>query len=233
VRFVILFPGRTGSSFLVSCLHSHPSVIVEGERLVRRSARRQQRWLRRLYDTRREPSVVAVGFKTKLKDVWSLDAFAALLRERGVRVIALRRRDVVRLAVSTINARRVLERTGRWNQHAGSLALPPLQVAPADLERMIENCIARQNELERYVADLGLRTLQLDYDDLLLDRDRWLGQVTAFLDLAPQPLHSDVVKATDDDLRRALANYDEIAAHFRGGPHASAFGASAPFTTGA
>ena len=45
VRFAILFPGRTGSSFLVSCLESHPEVLAEGERLVRRSARWQERWL--------------------------------------------------------------------------------------------------------------------------------------------------------------------------------------------
>jgi len=198
-------------------------VIAEGERLVRRSARWQERWLRRLYDTRRAASIRAVGCKTKLKDVWNLDAFAALLREREVRIIALQRRQVAKLAVSMINARRVAEHTGRWNQHAGSDALPPLEASPEELEELIEACVARQDELRRYVDGLGLCTLRLDYEDLLADREGWLGRVTTFLDLPPAPLHSDVIKATDDDLRRALKNFDQVAAHFRDGPYASSF----------
>jgi len=110
-----------------------------------------------VYDTRRDASIGAVGFKTKLKDLWDGGAFATMLRARDVRVIALRRRDVVRLAVSNINARRVVERTGRWNRHAGSPALPPLEVAPEVLERMIEHeglrVVGAEYELETGVVD--------------------------------------------------------------------------------
>jgi len=207
----------------VSCLQSHPSVVAEGERLVRRSAWRQQRWIRRLYDRRRGDSVAAVGFKTKLKDVWDLEAFAGMLHARAVRVIALRRRHLVKLAVSTVNARRLVERTGRWNRRVGGQPLPPLTIAADELAASIDACATRQDELDRYVGTLGLETLALDYDDLLVDPDAWLGVVASFLGLGELPADSDVAKATDDDLRRAVRNYDELAIALADGPYARFF----------
>jgi LPS sulfotransferase NodH len=227
VRFAILFPGRTGSSFLVSSLASHPGILVEGERLVRRPGWWQRRWIRRLYDRRRDPAIAAVGFKTKLKDVWNLDAFAAMLRARGVRIIELRRRNPVKLAVSTINARRLREQSGRWNRTGETRPLGPLAVEPADLERMVATCMARQAELAAYVGALELPTLRLDYEELLTDRDRWLARVLAFLKVSDMPLRSELLKATDDDLRRALRDYDAVAKHFAGGSYAAFFSADA------
>ena len=64
--FIVLFPGRTGSSWLVDALSRHPEIGIEGEILVGRTEREQEDHLRRLFGTR---SRLARGFKTKLKDV--------------------------------------------------------------------------------------------------------------------------------------------------------------------
>ena len=226
-RFVVLFPGRTGSTYLISCLDRHGAIVAEGERLVRRSPSWQQRWIRKLYTRPRVEPISAVGFKTKLKDVWHLDGFADVLRKHEVSVIEMRRSNLVKLAVSTLNAKRLVERSGRWNRDSGIDPLPPLDVEPAVLEAEIVRCDEQQRMVGAFVARLGLRTLRLDYEGLLADRVAWLERALAFLHVNPVPLDGDVVKTTDDDLRVALAGYQRHEEHFAGGPYADAFNGTA------
>ena len=52
--FIILMPGRTGSSLLVSCLSKHPNILVEGERLVPLlEANEQMSWMSSFYSRSR------------------------------------------------------------------------------------------------------------------------------------------------------------------------------------
>lgn len=222
-RFVILFPGRTGSSHLVSCLGSHPAVVAEGERLVRQDAAWQQRWIREFYGPRAAPVPASVGFKTKLKDVWDLDAFGRLLAGLEVRVIELARRDIARLAVSTLNARRLHEQHGRWNRTEDTPPLGPLAVTGAELEESMRLCEESQEELRRFVRALGRPTLSLDYEELRTDTPATLSRVLRFLDVPDAPMASSVAKATEDDLRVALADYDAHRRHFAGTRWAASF----------
>ena len=49
-RFVLLFEGRTGSTFIMNALDSHPQVISQGEILVRQTADEQEATIRALFD---------------------------------------------------------------------------------------------------------------------------------------------------------------------------------------
>jgi LPS sulfotransferase NodH len=220
---VILFPGRTGSSYLVSCLASHPEIACEGERLVRQDAAAQQRWIRAHYTDPRGAACRAVGFKTKLKDAWDTDALVRLLDELDVRPVTLVRRNLVKLAVSTINARRIHAATGRWNNAADAPALDPIAIEPAELERQIATCATAQDEVRRLASTLRRPALALSYEDLLADRDAVLAQVVDFLGVRMLPMRHGTGKATPDDLRAALLNHDELRRHFAGTPHASDF----------
>lgn len=222
-RFAILFPGRTGSSHLVSCLSSHPAVLAEGEALVRRTPEEQRDWIAGLYDTPRAAPVTCVGFKTKPKDAWDLEAFGQMLRARQVRIISMRRQNLVKLAVSALNAKRMHAETGRWNQRAGAPRLGPLRVEPAQLEAAIESAANAQATVASFVASLALPTLELDYEGLLADERATLDRVSSFLEIERRPMTSAVEKSTEDDLRQALAEFDALAAHFAAGPHGRHF----------
>lgn len=215
---MILFPGRTGSSFLISCLGSHPQVVAEGERLVGIPTNEQSSWIRSYLDAPRDARVRAVGFKTKLKDVWDLGAFADLLRASRVRILLLRRRNLVKLAVSTLNARRVHAMTGRWNRGTDAPPLGPLEVDAETLASTIARCAHSQDEVDAYVRRLALPTMSLDYEELLADRVAWLRSVTDFLEVDALPLEGGFVKSTDDDLSVALADFARIRTAFRGTP---------------
>ena len=218
MRFVILFPGRTGSSYLVSCLASHPEIVAEGERLVRQTAEWQRDWMRALYRDPKPAPVKTAGFKTKLKDVWDRGEFAALLAELDVRVITMARRNIVKLAVSTLNARRVHAATGRWNRTADSPELGPLESPATEIVGMVARCAAAQDEVLAFARTLALPSLALEYEEILADRDAFLARVTDFLGVSRHPLAGEFAKSTDDDLRRALADFDAVRAAFRGTP---------------
>lgn len=202
----------------MSCLSSHPEVVAEGERLVRQPEEWQRAWMRSLYLEPKPTPVKAAGFKTKLKDAWDLDQFGALLAELDVRVITMARRNIVKLAVSTLNARRVHAATGRWNRTAASPEIGPLDAAPAEIAATVGRCEAAQLEVLDFAARLARPTLALAYEELLDDREAFLARVTDFLGVSRLPLSGEFAKSTDDDLRRALADFDAVRAVFRGTP---------------
>lgn len=215
-RFLILFPGRTGSTYLISCLQAHSQVIAEFEKLCDKTSEQQQAFVREFYDTPRHRRIRAVGFKTKPKTIRDHDGFAAMMRERGIRINQLRRRNLVKAAVSTINARRLFDLTGEWNRSNTIKEVGPLLVPPEKLVEMIDLCAHDRAEVKRYVDFLKLPTITLDYEDLLADRKAFFAQIAGFLEIGRITLRGAFEKNTNDDLRHALVNYDEIHSHFSG-----------------
>ena len=210
-RFLILFPGRTGSSWLVSALKTHPQVRAEGEILVKQDAKAQQRLFVDLHATPPPPGHAA-GFKTKLKDVADLEDLRRRIRETPIAILAMRRSDLIRLAISRITARRLHEHSGRWNLDDRTSAAPTRPIDAAELIEAIEHCDRTVRELEEFLAGLDAPRLDLEYAEILAEPTATLDRVQAFLGVRPQPLQSGVRKNTDEDLRRAVPNLSELLA---------------------
>ncbi len=208
-RFLILFPGRTGSSWLISALQSHPGVRAEGEILVKQDAATQRRMLEERFGT--APAFgTAVGFKTKLKDVAELDGLRDRIAATPLAVVLMRRSDLIRLAISRITARRLHDHSGRWNLDDRTSAAPARPIEPQELFESIEHCLATVEELDRFVSGLSVPILDLEYARILTDPGETLTSVQRFLGVAPQPLHSGVRKNTDQDLHLAVPNLPEL-----------------------
>lgn len=208
-RFLILFPGRTGSSWLVSALKSHPQVRAEGEILVKQDEKAQRRLLDGILGAAPEAGHAA-GFKTKLKDVADLEDLRRRIRETPVAILAMRRRDLIRLAISRITARRLHEHSGRWNLDERTSAAPARPIDAAELIEAIEHCDRTVRELEEFLAGLEAPRLDLEYAEILAEPTATLDRVQAFLGVRPHSLQSGVRKNTDEDLRRAVPNLSEL-----------------------
>ncbi|MFM8971397.1 MAG: hypothetical protein ACKOOG_01890, partial [Actinomycetota bacterium] len=155
VRFVILFPGRTGSTFLVSALDAHPDIEAKGEvldGLRSRGADVQRAWLDRYFRATLVGRYRAVGFKTKLRDVFDQEHFGASIDRHDARVIVLDRRNDVKHAVSRITARVLRERTGRWNRYEGSGELGLIEVDPEDFAQRL-GAVEDEKQVIREFAD--------------------------------------------------------------------------------
>jgi hypothetical protein len=216
VRFVVLFVGRTGSTYLVGTLASHPDIAMKWEWLGGKDGDTELRDVRRFFTRSPHAQHPAVGFKTKLGDVTDREGFAKLLRELGARIIALQRRNSVKHVLSRVNSERIYDATGYWNLWNEEHRLPPATIDVVEFSRRLELLEEQKRRLETYVESLELPTLWLDYEDLLVDQRATFERAFSFLEVPFQPVQGKSIKNTSDDLREAVSNFDELRSRYVG-----------------
>ena len=226
--YIILFIERDGSTYLTSLLNSHPDIEAIYERfsvLKQKGAdvAEQLNWARAFYSPPLISKAKARGFKTKLVDVLDLESFTALLHEKQVRVIQMRRRNRVKAVVSRINARRLYEATGNWNLYDKNDRMPPMQVDLAQFADYLHEREAADDELQVYVDQLQLPVLKIVYEDLLTDKTRTLEKIFSFLKIPNKSVQEKTIKNTSDDLREVVLNFDELRAQYVGTPYLEQF----------
>jgi LPS sulfotransferase NodH len=218
-RFVLLFEGRSGSTYLMESLDAHPQIVAAHEILFEvksDGAEAQLDLVRRFFAEDRGQTIRAVGFKTKLTDVLDPPAFARELQAHGARVIHLARHNLVKLAVSVLNAARLRRTIGRSNLHDPTDRPPPEAVDVQALDAILRERSARNRALAEYVDRLGLPVLRLWYEDLLADEAGVIARCCSFLGVPPAAVHGRALKVTPDDLRAALLNFDEVKRFYAG-----------------
>ena len=219
-RFLILFPGRTGSSWLVDGLARHPGIRAEGEMLVGRSAVEQRAEIVRLYGRSRKS---AVGFKTKLKDVADPGHLGDCIEEYDLVVLLMRRRDLLRLAISRINARRLHAATGRWNVRSKDRPVSGGDVSVDELVEALAACRDDVARLDDFVASAGVTPFEIEYADILAGPSEVLERVQEKLGVDPRRVVSSVAKNTSERLSSAVGNIDALRRELSGGPWESVF----------
>lgn len=218
--FVLLFTGRTGSTYVIEALAAHDEIYAVGEGFGAQGgesdAARQLRWVRALLTQPRTAGFRAIGFKAKLRDVGNPEGLADLLREVRAHIIHMRRRNRVKTVVSWVNSERLSSSTGDWNLYDETDRLPPLTIDAVDFERRLEEVEIGERLLEEYVEMLGLPTLSLDYETLLTEPARTIEGLCTFLGVKRLPLRGVALKNTADNLREAVTNFDELRSRLQG-----------------
>jgi LPS sulfotransferase NodH len=226
--YVLLFEGRTGSTFLTGALAQHPEVLAKDEKfagLIRNGlgAAEQLEWARGYFSAPLVGPYRVRGFKTKLSDVLDPGAFAELLQARRARIILLLRRNLVKTVVSFVTAQALYENTGQWNLEHEADRAEPVRIEVPSFDFMLQNRTRINQSLGAYVEKLQLPTLSLYYEDLLVDQQAFLNRVCKFLGVRTVPLASRTKKHTSDNLRNVLSNFDELHAHYAGTPYQAMF----------
>jgi LPS sulfotransferase NodH len=219
--FVILFVERAGSTYLATALAAHPKILAQREQFAQlrqqgRNAAEQLAWAREFWTPPIAGRHAAIGFKSKILDILDPDGFARLLENKKVKVIQLLRRNTVKGAISTINARQLHDSTGNWNLLQETDRRPPAPIDPAELAKEIALREQWDQELQDYVNLVDRPTLRLGYEDLLVDEGAFMARVFAFLNVAPCPVEGKTLKNTRDNLREAVPNFEALRAHYQG-----------------
>lgn len=216
-HFVILMNGgRVGSTYLTTALSQHPQVWAFGEGLSPRKEKGvevQNAWLNSFFSSPEAINYKAWGFKTKLVDILDRVHFEALLDEKNIHVILLKRRNIVKQTISWINSIRVAEATGDYNIYSDSdrPSLPYVDLDDFDEKlRIVESQAAR---FEKYTSSLNVPVLTLLYEDILVDDDLMMERILSFLNVPLIPLEAKTKKVTSDDLRSAILNFEELKQH--------------------
>ena len=216
-RLCILTNGRTGSELLVELLDSHPQMRCESE-ILRDPQRDALRFVRgRVHSAWRHGSK-AYGFKFIVGHAASLgwrkdlSGFLTALREDGFVFVRLRRRNLLRQALSNMRARQALEWHTRTESDRGAT-----HVDPVHLIYTMRNLEVLHDYLETALPpDTPL--IDLVYEDDLQDEDRrekTLATLFTAVGLEPVPPTSTLRKQTPTALAAIVENLDEVAAALR------------------
>jgi LPS sulfotransferase NodH len=216
--FVILFQVRSGSTYLIEALNSHPHIFAEGEKLKGRKvwppptsksglsengAHLQHQGIFEFF-TQPPQGISAIGFKTKLVDLVDRKDFAKLLKKLRVYIIQLDRCNLVKQLVSWFNAERLSEATGDWNLYNEKDRLPPFTIDVDLFLSRFQMMEKARRILIDYVMSLELPTLSLYYEDLLMDKQTTINQALSFLGVNSEPVEG---KTTFVELSRTSTSF--------------------------
>jgi len=228
VRAIILTTQRSGSTFLVSCLRTHPDIecageilngqpdnprpmyrgplrqLVKGFRIVRTGAWRPGSYLDAYF---RRGTAKVRCFKAMYNQLSRPFAKRFLVENEDIHVIHLRRHNLLKVYVSTLlmNKRRRLQATAPTE--AVWIRVDPHQ-AIEFLRRARERYEAFDRAFERHPR------LQVAYENLFDAggiNDDTRSRICEFLGIAQLPMSSPLVKLNPDSLRDMVTNYDELA----------------------
>lgn len=225
-RYVLLFEGRTGSSYLTTSLDSHPKVHALEEALVRlkkEGHEAQERWIRKALTPPLIGRWGSIGFKTKLRDISDPARFSALLKELDVKIIHMQRKNRVKVTVSEINCNILHQKTNYYNIYKEEDRLAPVSIDVEQFKRVLKMREDLDSQLKHFVEELRLPTLELYYEDILRDEADVLHRTYNFLGVPPILTKGTSFKNTSDNLREALLNFDELRAEFIGTPYENMF----------
>lgn len=212
-KFVILFEGRTGSSYLLSILNAHPQIRAYGEELVRLKNAgfdAQEEWIRRALTPYMLSRHKAIGFKTKLRDIAAQDRFKDLLEELQPTIIHMQRRNRVKVAISEVNANLLHEKIGKYNAESIGERLPPHRIELDDFRYALTLREDLDSQLLKFVHSMSLETLDIFYEDILLDKEATIKKIYNTLKVKYKPASAVTVKNTSDNLRESIVNLDEL-----------------------
>ncbi|HRY28778.1 MAG TPA: hypothetical protein P5079_01930 [Elusimicrobiota bacterium] len=227
-RYVILFEGRTGSSYLTELFWSHPRIRARSEGLAAiyhdgGTAAEQLCWARAALTPPVLGRFSAVGFKTKVHEMFDPRRMAELFRAKNAHVFHMQRRNRIKLLLSEINALRLSQKTGQWNIYREEDRLPPVRVDPEEFRFLLKGREEREQKLTDYVAALGLPTLPVFYEDLVREKEKTLDRIFSFLGIEPRALRAKMIKHNSEDLREVIENFDDLRSRFVGTPYEPMF----------
>jgi len=241
-KFVILMAiGRVGSNLIVSYLAHSPKVhmvnefttAIRSQGKARGAAEEQisieqkeafERFFVRQMDPIKDRLVNRPWQGAKLAVNSFVDPawFASEINRLGVSVIRMRRRNLVKAAVSQIRAKEFAEHSKQkygqasWGVRKAKDILPPSRIEFAEISKLVDRSAKQVAEFESFCQSLTTPALDIEYSDLTRDIDATVEKVFRFLGLEPVRRPPEFIKATSDDLSEAVSNFDDLVAGFRG-----------------
>src|SRR5581483_6146488 len=238
--FMITGPARTGSTLLVHLLRSHPDICSHSEVFSpikitgltgthlekssnepdffeRLSAERDRDPIKFLYKIALDSQgKKVVGFKLK-HDELVLPEYRGLRDEiagdSDFRIIHLRRENLLRRFLSWYIANHITHLTlavGPQNIPE----VPAVRLDPYECQRDFETTLKREKEFRELFATH--KSFSISYEELATGNNDKIFALLDFLEVRPRKLTTTTKRMGNDDVRAAIANFDELRSHFAG-----------------
>lgn len=240
--FVCLYYGGTGSSWLLNTLETSPDVLIPAyeplEWMHWQAAEADKlKWVDAALDVPDSADVAAVanwkerlglspqfvefdpkpfrvaGFKMSPEAISIVAELFEVIAARGGKLLAIRRDDRIRHAVSLYRA----HEEGK-HQFRGEGLLPPTKLKKRPFLKWLDYSDRVDADMAAIVAGASQRlgpadVLSVDYEDFLSDegKEAVVARVAAFLNVDQESMRwSNYRKATPDALDQAVANFEAL-----------------------
>ncbi len=224
--YVLFLIGRVGSTYLMELMNSHPNIHALSEELhdlQEKGSAAQLQWVRQYFSPPLIGRYKVIGFNTKLEQVLDLHEFGKLMKEFKCKVLNLQRRNRIKGTVSYFVGKKLSESTGMWGLFKDEDRPSAIYIDPVEFDEHLRIREQLQQDQDRYITGLGLPTLPLCYEDLLVNKDDVLQQIFTFLGVKQLPVQAASLKITSDNLRDAILNFDELKAKYIGTQYETMF----------
>jgi LPS sulfotransferase NodH len=218
VRFIMLMPwGRVGSNLLMSILRQSAPMKLDNEHFNRlKTDAEQESWLAHFYELGSDmPSSHVIGSKQNMLAIRDFEATRCRLEEHSIRVVRLRRDNIVKTAVSQMRAEQYAAKTERetgTRQWAVSKGAEPLGATELDPNILFNRIKLIEDLQRRLMAGFSPQeVLDLEYEEINRSIDMAAAQLCAFLNIAAKTRYRiPHRKATPDDVRISIANLSDV-----------------------
>jgi len=231
IRAVILTTQRTGSTFLVECLRSHPQfncitellvgahleppALVRSSRTWTKAARflmaggwYPTRAMRRFYASSDKPVSI---FKAMYNQVSNPLTLGYLTRNKDIHILHLRRHNLLKMHVSQLLMPK--KRNAIWEPHTTEpLPAVSIHVDPVAALEQMRKARLKYQHFEAVFADH--RRLAVVYEDMI-DNQRLRPsegkRICEFFGVEDHPMRSSFIKLNPESLELMVTNYSELA----------------------
>lgn len=235
-HFVIIFEGRTGSSYVVSCLNSHPDILCYPEILANSTETKQKKTLntfarnqslapnnlislRDAYfhckNTKQHPVQVS-GFKTKLHQLKNLPSFYRFIHKHQFKLIYLKRKNLLKSIISELNAIRLKKKHGIYNAENTNQIQGSIYIDPEKFITHLQQRLLSETAHETFFNACQLSKHIFYYEDMIKSELLFFQELLFYLNVEPISLQGKFHKNTPDNISDAIANYDEIRTLIKG-----------------
>ena len=209
-RFIVLTRSRTGSNMLMTFLDAHPNVRAQREIFANLNGRSYQSILDSIYG-KYPPGIQAVGFKLFYYHPLDEEApglWETILADRAIKIIHLKRRNILRTLVS----RKIAGMQDLWvSSKETAVHQQQLRRVSFTVEELASLFAETRGWEEEYDAKFHQHPLiTIHYEDLLANPQARFNEVTRFLGVPSHPPKTSLKKQNPEGLSQLISNYDTL-----------------------
>ncbi|MEM9896580.1 MAG: sulfotransferase [Bacteroidota bacterium] len=193
---------RTGSTWLHTLLNSHLNIHSDGE-IVLDNSRRQFPQPFNVIAYRKMPRMIkAQGLKIFYDDHHYQQACQTIIQDKSIKIILLRRKDILAQFVSLKLAKTRSEWSGK------STDTQRIEVNLREFEKYQREYFLLERQLEEQLQ--GHSILEVQYERLIEHEEKELRQIQSFLNVAKKSLQSTLKRQSTVPINEKITNWEEV-----------------------
>jgi hypothetical protein len=210
--------GRVGSNLIMNLIQqSGPTKLANEPFNAIKGHAEQLAWYEEFYELSSEPVARrAIGSKLSVMSIDDPAELVARFLKDSLKIVRMRRDNVVKSAVSQIRAEQYANKTkeetgvASWAVRKGHSPLGPSIIEPALLLKRIAIMEREQNKMMSIVPSEA-QVYEIEYTAVANDLQQLAGAMLDFLGLPrKRQFNIPFEKATPEDLREAIVNYEAV-----------------------